>query len=97
MALIKLIDAATAAVLEPAATVFSPAGSFVIDAVGLKVNEFIVLYKLMSDGLYHPATNKEGSIVLSANPNNVLIDVPGSYKLVKPASTAAVTAGWELV
>lgn len=96
MALTKLIDGVTAAVLEPAATVFSPTGPFVIDASGLKVGEYVILYKLMSVGTYKPVTNKEGTIALSQSPNNILIDVPGSYKLVKPTVTAAVTAGWEL-
>jgi hypothetical protein len=46
-------------------------------------------------GAYHPATDKNGVIKLSDNPNNILVDVPGSYKLVKPTITPAVTAGWE--
>ena len=95
MALTKLIDGVTAAVFEPAATVFSPTGAFLIDAVGLKVGEYIILYKLFSDGSYYPATDKNGSIVLSNAPNNVIVDAPGSYKLVKPTVTASVTAGWE--
>jgi hypothetical protein len=43
MALAVLINTQTAAVLEPAATVFAPAGAFLIDAVGLKPGEYIIL------------------------------------------------------
>lgn len=95
MALAVLINAQTAVVAVAGATAFSPTGAFVIDASGLKPEEYVLLYKLFSDGAYHPATDKNGVIKLSDNPNNVLVDVPGSYKLVKPTITAAVTAGWE--
>jgi len=97
MALAKVIDNVTAAVLEPAATVFTPAGPFVIDAVGLRVDEYVIIYKLFSDGLYHPATDYNGVLALSNNPNNIIIEAGGSYKAVKPKVTLGVTVGWELV
>ena len=98
MALAVLINNQTAAVALAGATEFSPTGPFVIDANSLKPGEYIILYKLFSDGVYHPATNKDGAIILSAFPNNVIVDAPGSYKLVKPTVTSVgVTAGWEAV
>jgi len=95
MALAVLINAQTAVVAVAGATAFSPTGAFLIDASGLKPEEYVLLYKLFSDGAYHPATDKSGVIKLSDNPNNVIVDAPGTYKLVKPTITAAVTAGWE--
>jgi len=97
MALAKVIDGVTAAVALAGATVFSPTGAFVVDAVGLTVGQYVILNKLMSDGVYHPATDKSGAIVLSAFPNHAVVDAPGSYKLTKPQVTAAVTCGWEVI
>jgi hypothetical protein len=97
MALAKVIDGVTAVVNLAGATVFSPAGAFVVDAVGLGVGQYVIVNKLMSDGVYHPATDKNGTIVLSMFPNHVVIDAPGSYKLTKPTVTAAVTCGWEAI
>ena len=97
MALAKVIDGVTAAVTLAGATVFSPTGPFVVDAVGLAVGQFVIVNKLMSDGVYHPATDKNGTIILSAFPNHVIVNAPGSYKLTKPQVTAAVTCGWEVV
>lgn len=97
MAQAKVIDGVTAVVALAGATAFTPTGPFVIDAVGLAVGEYLILNRLMTDGNYKPATNEKGPIVLSAFPNTVVVEAPGTYKLTKPTVTAAVTAGWELV
>ena len=97
MAIIKVIDAETAIVDLASATQFTTTGTFVIDAVGLKADENVIVHRLMSDGLFHPLTNDKGTVILSANPNAVLLDTGGTYKVTKPTVTEAVTVGYEEV
>lgn len=95
MALTKVMDGITAAVDLDGATSFTLAGPGVVDAVGLKVGQSVIVNKLMSDGVYHPLTNRKRSIVLSNFPNVEIIDAAGTYKLTKPQVTEAVTCGYE--
>lgn len=95
MALTKVMDGVTAVVDLAAAGVITLTGPGVVDAVGLKVREVVIVNKLMSDGVYHPLTNKDGAVVLSAIPNVAILEAAGLYKLTKPQVTAAVTCGYE--
>lgn len=87
MAQTKVIDAVTAVVALAGATAFTTTSAFTLDAVGLKVGEFVILHRLMSDGNYHVATNDKKAVVLSAFPNTIVVDAPGTYKVTKPAIT----------
>jgi len=89
------MNAQTAVVALAGATAFTPTGPFVLDAVGLKVGEVCLVNKLQSDGTYRPVTNEKGAVFLSAVPNTIVIEALGTYKVTKPAATAAVTVGWE--
>jgi hypothetical protein len=98
MAQAIVMNGVTAVVDLAGATAFSPTSAFCVDAVGLGVNEYVIVNKRMSDGItYKPLTNSNGSVVLSAIPNTVIVDAPGTYKITKPTSTSAVTVGWELI
>lgn len=97
MAQAIVMNAQTAVIAVAAATAFVAAGPFVADAVGLAVGEIVILNRLMSDGNYKPATNDKGAIILSAIPNTIVVEAPGTYKFSKPTVTAAVTVGWEVI
>jgi hypothetical protein len=91
----KLIDAETAAVDLATATAFEVTFATSLTADYMSVGEIALVYRLGGSGDYLPATNKDGSIYLSAFPNMVLLDIPGQYKVTKGVTQEEVTIGYE--
>lgn len=95
MAITKVIDAVSAAINLAGATSFSVTGLAAIDAVGFSsVDDVVIVNRLMSDGAYHPLTQKGEAVVLKAMNNAVTVEY-GTYKLTRPVAGAAITAGYE--
>ena len=94
MAITNVINGVTTAVAIGAATAFTITEPTTILADGLKVGENVVVWRLGPSGSYVPATNKEGSIVLSAVPNMAVLDAAGTYKMTKGVTEANVYAGY---
>lgn len=94
MAITTLIAPTTAAV-SGAATDFTTAGPFVLYGDGFAYNEGAHLLRLGPSGNYIAATNKDGVVQVSAFPNIVLVDTPGTYRIDKAKTAAAASVGYE--
>ena len=96
MAITEII-AATSDPASGATTGFAPAGAFVLYGDHFGWTESATLLRLGPSGQYLPATNKDGVIRVSAFPNMVLVDAPGTYRIDKGATVAAASVGYEEV
>ncbi len=86
-----------AAVPADATTEFTTTSSFVFYADGFEVGQNAVLYRLGPSGNYYPATNCQGGIFVSAVPNMVRVEAPGTFRVKKDATAANVSVGYEEV
>jgi hypothetical protein len=95
MAITKVINGVTTAVDLATATAFSITDPTTITADNFAVGEYAIVHRLGPSGEYRPATNRDGSIVLSALPNIVLLDAPATYKVTKTVTAVAAYVGYE--
>ena len=94
MAITTKISATTAAVTPGADNEFTTSGPFTLYADDLAWGEHVTLWRLGPTG-YREATNKHGTITVSAAPNMVYIDAPGTYRLSKPETKQPAAIGYE--
>ena len=94
---ITVVVAATKDPASGATTEFTTTGPFVLYGDHFGWDESAQLLRLGPSGQYLPATNREGVILVGSQPNMVLVDVPGSYRLDKVATAAAASVGYEEV
>ena len=96
MAIVTVI-AATSSPASGAVTEFTTTSPFVLYGDHFGWAESAQLLRLGPSGEYLPATNKDGVIMVSAFPNMVLVDAPGTYRVDKGATVAAASVGYEEV
>ena len=92
---ITVVVAATKDPASGVATAFTTTSSFVFYGDHLGWDESVQLLRLGPSGRYLPATNKDGVIQVSAYPNMALVEAPGTYQVVKPATAATASVGYE--
>ena len=76
-------------------TQFVASGPFVLYGDGFAEGEQCSLERLGPSGAYLKARNEKGVIKVSANPNMIYVEAPGSYRLVKSATRTAASVGYE--
>jgi hypothetical protein len=94
---ITAVIAATNNPASGAATEFTTTGPFVLYGDHFGWDESAKLLRLGPSGQYLEATNKDGVVQVSAFPNIVLVDVPGTYRIDKGTTSAAASVGYEEV
>ena len=94
---ITVVIAATKDAASGATTGFTTTSPFVLYGDHFGWAESAQLLRLGPSGEYLPATNKDGVIRVSAFPNMVLVDAPGTYRIDKGATVAAASVGYEEV
>ena len=94
---ITVVIAATNNPASGASTGFTTTSPFVLYGDHFGWAESAQLLRLGPSGEYLPATNKDGVIRVSAFPNMVLVDAPGTYRIDKGATVAAASVGYEEV
>lgn len=96
MAITSIIEATQAAVaLTDTTTRFTTTGDFMLYGDNFGVDEFAILYRLGPSGDYKPHTVEDGVILVSAYPNGIRVDAAGSFQIVKTATAAAASVGYE--
>jgi hypothetical protein len=95
MAITVLIVATVAAVAPAVGNQFTASGPFVLYGDNFTAGKKATLMRLGPSGEYLPATNKDGRIIVSDNPNMVYVDAAGIYQVGKDATPIAASVGWE--
>ena len=94
MAIVTVI-AATSNPASGAVTEFTTTSPFVLYGDHFGWAESAQLLRLGPSGEYLPATNKDGVVQVSAFPNMVYVDTPGTFRIDKGATAAAASVGYE--
>ena len=92
---ITVVIAATKDPASGAATAFTTTGPFVLYGDHFGWGESAKLLRLGPSGQYLEATSKEGVVQVSAFPNMVYVDTPGTFRIDKGATAAAASVGYE--
>lgn len=95
MAITTVIAATKSAVVAGVATQFVTTSPFVLYGDDFGVTENARLLRLGPSGLFKDATNEKGYIEVSAFPNFVYVDIPGTYQIKKTATDALASVGYE--
>ena len=87
----------TAAIpLTDTSTQFTVTDPFVLTGMGFNGwIEKAELYRLMADGEYHLLTKRDSAVLVKDFPNAVLIDIPGTYRVVKTVTLAEASVAYE--
>lgn len=85
-----------AAVAAGASTQFVASGPFTLYADNFEVGENVILHRLGPSGEYKAATNKIGTIALSAHPNFAYVETGGTFRIQKSTSSADAAVGYEV-
>lgn len=93
MAITNVIDGVTTAVSLESATAFELIDTTTVYADYFKIDEVAIVHRLGPSGNYLPATNKSGSIVLSAYPNMAVLE-PAWYKITKTETSLEAYVGY---
>lgn len=94
MAITPIIPASVAAV-SGAGTEFVTTGPFVLYGDDFGVGEHCMLTRLGPSGVHKPMTNKDGAILVSHAPNTVYVEAFGTFRLIKTATAAEASVGYE--
>jgi hypothetical protein len=95
MAITVKIAAKTAAEAPAAGNEFVTTGPFVLHGDDFTAGKRAYLMRLGPSGAFRHATNKDGRIFVSDNPNMVYVDAAGTYRLDKDATQLAACVGYE--
>ena len=95
MAITNVINKIEAAVAIGAATEFAITTAALITVSNFAVDENAIVWRKGPSGNYEAATNKDGTIILSAIPNTAKVEGPGLFKITKDATAAEAYAGYE--
>ncbi len=90
---ITVIIAPTVHAVSGLETQFTASGPFVLYGDGFAEGERCSLERLGPSGTYIKARNEKGMIKVSAYPNMVYVDAPGSYRLRKGHTSIAASVG----
>jgi hypothetical protein len=94
---VKIAATTNAVLITDASTEFVASGPFVLHGDGFGPDESAVLCCLGPKGVQRPATNRQGTIFVSALPNMVYVEAPGTYRIIKSATAIAAAVGYENV
>jgi hypothetical protein len=94
MAIVTVI-AATNNPASGAATGFTTTSPFVLYGDHFGWDESAKLLRLGPSGQYLEATSKDGVVQVSAFPNMVYVDTPGSFRIDKGSTFSAASVGYE--
>ena len=89
--------AATQDAVSGASTEFTTTGPFVLYGDGFGNHEHATLLRLGPSGSYLTATNSKEVVKVSAYPNMVYIDTPGTFRVEKIKTHAEASVGYEEV
>ena len=92
---ITVIIAPTVHAVSGIGTQFVASGPFVLYGDGFAEGEQCSLERLGPSGAYLKARNEKGVIKVSANPNMIYVEAPGSYRLSKGPTRSAAAVGYE--
>ena len=94
MAIVTVI-APTKNAVSGVSTEFTTTAPFVLYGDNLGWDTPVQLFRLGPSGAFIEATNRDGVIQVKDYPNMVLVDIPGTFRLVKPLTPVAAAVGYE--
>ena len=92
---IEVVIAPTVEAVSGVSTEFIATGPFVLYGDGFGVHEKARLLRLGPSGTFQEATNDKVVIEVSAFPNMVVVDAPGTYRIQKFATVNQASVGYE--
>jgi hypothetical protein len=96
MAITAIIEDETAAVSGAATEFTTTSRGFWLTGDYFAPGESALVERVGPSGDYQPATNKDGQIYLSANPNTIFCDLPaGTYRINKTVTALPASVGYE--
>lgn len=94
---ITTVISATKDAASGVSTEFTTTGPFVLYGDGFGTHEHATLLRLGPSGSYLTATNNKEVVKVSAYPNMVYIDTPGTFRVEKMKTHAETSVGYEEV